>query len=279
MPIDLRAELEPSVTRRLDHHLTAAREWMPHDPVPWSLSWDFDSSPWHPGQSRLTGPARTVLTLLLAAEEDLPRRHAALAAVCGDRGAWARWLHRWTAERQRHGLALRDYLLTTRAADPVELERARLAALGAVREEPVRDLARTLAHLTVQETSAAVLYRSVPGVPDCGARLLDLVAGDKELHAAFHRSLLDDALLIDPSRTVAAICAELLTFGPPASGVHDLRRHLDLVLHPLLAHWRLTELTGLDADAVRGLDALGALLDGVRLPAPAAPPLTVGGLL
>ncbi|WP_338681428.1 acyl-ACP desaturase [Streptomyces acidiscabies] len=258
MPIDLRAELEPRVARRLDDHLTAARDWMPHDLVPWSLAWDFDSSPWHPGQSRLPEPARTALTSLLAEEEDLPRRHAALAAVYGRRGAWAQWLHRWTAEQQRHGTALRDYLLTTRAADPAELERARLRTLCAVRGEPVRDLARTLARLTVQEEAAAVRYRAVTGVPDCCGALLARIAGDKELHARFHRCLLDDALLIDPSRTVAAICAELL--APELSDGYGLGVHLDRVVRPLLGHWRLSELPGLSADALRHLDAVDALL-------------------
>ncbi|PWG12779.1 acyl-ACP desaturase [Streptomyces sp. V2] len=270
MPIDLRAELEPRVARRLDDHLTAARDWMPHDLVPWSLAWDFDTSPWHPGQSRLPGPARAALTDLLATEEDLPRRHAALAAVYGPRGAWARWLHRWTAEQQRHATALRDYLLATRAADPAELERARLRTLCAVRGEPVRDLARTLARAAVQEEAAAVRYRTVTGVPDCCGALLARIAEDKELHARFHRSLLDDALVIAPSRTVAAICAELL--APELSDGYGLAVHLDRVVRPLLDHWRLPETPGLDADALRHLDAVDALLT-----TPAGSPLAVGG--
>ena len=269
MPIDLRTELEPSVARLLDRHLADVRDWMPHDLVPWSLGWDFDSSPWHPGQSRLPAAARTALGLLLAAEDDLPRRHAVLATAYGDRGAWARWLHRWTAEEQRHGLALRDYLLTSRAADPAGLEAARLRTLCTVRERPARDLAGTLAHLVVEQTAAAVRYRAVPEVPDCCGLLLERIAGDKEAHARFHRALLDDALLIDPSRTVSAICAELLTAGA--------RPHPDLVVRPLAEHWGLTGATGptgLDADAVRHLDALDAFLNSTR---PAA--LTAGGSL
>ncbi|WP_416970744.1 acyl-ACP desaturase [Streptomyces sp. 4F14] len=274
MPIDLRAELEPRVARRLDQHLTDVRDWMPHDLVPWSLAWDFDSSPWHPGQSRLPEPARTALTELLATEEDLPRRHAALAAVYGHRGAWARWLHRWTAEEQRHATALRDYLLTSRAADPAELERARLRTLCEVRGEPAPDLARALARLAVREQAAAVRYRAVTDVPDCCAALLARIADDKELHARFHRSLLDDALLIAPSRTATAICAELL--APELSDGYGLGVHLDQVVRPLLGHWNLPALPGLDADALRYLDAVDALLT-TRLPAPAEPPLTVGG--
>ncbi|MHC5908871.1 hypothetical protein ACVNF4_34120, partial [Streptomyces sp. S6] len=104
---------------------------------------------------------------------------------------------------------------------------------------------------------AAARDRAVPEVPDCCGLLLERIAGDKEVHARFHRSLLDDALLIDPSRTVSAICAELL--------MADAR--------PLAEHWRLTGLaglTGLDTDAVRHLDALDAFLDATRPTALAA---------
>ena len=95
----------------------------------------------------------------------------------------------------------------------------------AVRGEPVRDLARTLARAAVQEEAAAVRYRTVTGVPDCCGALLARIAEDKELHARFHRSLLDDALVIAPSRTVAAICAELL--APELSDGYGLAVHLD----------------------------------------------------
>ena len=41
-------------------------------------------------------------------------------------GAWGYWVNRWTAEENRHGIALRDYLVVTRAVDPVELEQLRI---------------------------------------------------------------------------------------------------------------------------------------------------------
>ena len=64
-------------------------------------------------------------------------------------GAWGQWINRWTAEENRHGIALRDYLVVTRAVDPVELEELRMEEMTAaspgpepagrlVRREPVR---------------------------------------------------------------------------------------------------------------------------------------------
>ena len=49
----------------------------------------------------------------------------------GRDGAWGTWVHRWTAEEGRHGIAIRDYLTVTRAVDPVALERARMTHMSA----------------------------------------------------------------------------------------------------------------------------------------------------
>ncbi|WP_030559871.1 hypothetical protein [Streptomyces aureocirculatus] len=35
-------QLEPSVERLLERHLATARDWLPHQFVPWSAARDFD---------------------------------------------------------------------------------------------------------------------------------------------------------------------------------------------------------------------------------------------
>ena len=63
--------------------------------------------------------ARTALIVNLLTEDNLPSYHHEIATLFGRDGAWGTWVHRWTAEEGRHGIAIRDYLLTTRAVDPV----------------------------------------------------------------------------------------------------------------------------------------------------------------
>jgi acyl-[acyl-carrier-protein] desaturase len=45
---DLLRELEPVAEQLLDRHLSMAKEWLPHEYVPWSLGRDFDTEPWTP---------------------------------------------------------------------------------------------------------------------------------------------------------------------------------------------------------------------------------------
>jgi acyl-[acyl-carrier protein] desaturase len=45
---DLLRELEPMAERLLDRHLAMAKDWPPHQYIPWSLGRDFDTEPWTP---------------------------------------------------------------------------------------------------------------------------------------------------------------------------------------------------------------------------------------
>ena len=66
------------------------------------------------------------MVLNLLTEDNLPSYHREIATTFGIDGAWGQWVNRWTAEENRHGIALRDYLVVTRAIDPVELEQLRV---------------------------------------------------------------------------------------------------------------------------------------------------------
>ena len=53
---DLLRELEPVVEGELNRHLKVAKEWFPHDYVPWSDGRNFDGlmdgDPWSRGRRR-----------------------------------------------------------------------------------------------------------------------------------------------------------------------------------------------------------------------------------
>ena len=118
---DLLSELEQVVETNLNRHLATAKEWFPHEYVPWSQGTDYDGplggQAWAPEQSRLPEVARTSLIVNLLTEDNLPSYHHEIATMFGRDGAWGSWVHRWTAEEGRHGIAIRDYLLATRAVD------------------------------------------------------------------------------------------------------------------------------------------------------------------
>jgi acyl-[acyl-carrier-protein] desaturase len=278
--------LEPVVARLLDRHLEAAREWFPHEYVPWNQGRSFTEDPWSESDSRLDATARTALELNLLTEDNLPYYHLALWNVFGGHGAWGEWARRWTAEEGRHSIAIRDYLITTRAVDPAALERERMEHVTrGYYPRGIDGPFDALVYVTLQELATRIAHRNtgaVTGDP-VAERLLVRVALDENLHYAFYRDVAAAAIELDPSAMVAAMHRQVLGFSMPgfelrsfreraitiaAAGIYDLRIHRDQVLRPvLLRHWKLPELRGLDDAADRARDELLAFVEGLAQPA------------
>ena len=132
-PAALLSELEPTAARLVERHLTTSKEWFPHELVPWGRAREFDPERgWQPedsdvGEVPLSEAARSALYVNLLTEDNLPYYFNAIDRVFGTDDAYGYWTRRWTAEEGRHAIAIRDYLTVSRAIDPWELERARMA--------------------------------------------------------------------------------------------------------------------------------------------------------
>src|SRR5882672_9182896 len=172
---DLLRDLEGVVESNLNRHLGMAKEWFPHEYVPWSQGTDYDGvlggEAWAPEQSKLSEVARTALIVNLLTEDNLPSYHHEIALLFGRDGAWGTWVHRWTAEEGRHGIAIRDYLLATRSVDPVALERARMTHMGTgfANDHPDSAL-HSIAYVSFQELATRVSHRNtgrISGDPIC----------------------------------------------------------------------------------------------------------------
>jgi acyl-[acyl-carrier-protein] desaturase len=282
---ELLLELEPVVEANLNRHLTQAIEWFPHEYVPWSQGRDFDGvlggEAWDPSQSGLSDVARTSLIVNLLTEDNLPSYHHEIALLFGRDGAWGTWVHRWTAEEGRHGIVIRDYLLATRAVDPVALERARMVHMAAgYTSDNSGELLHSLAYVSFQELATRISHRNTgrfSGDPIC-EQLLARVAQDENLHMVFYRNLLAGALELAPNETMRAITDVVANFQMPGygienfgrkaaqmalAGIYDLRIHHNEVLAPVLRNLRVFDLTGLSADGERAREELATFMAGL----------------
>ena len=251
-------DLEPVAASNLDRHLATAREWLPHEWVPWSRGCDFTGDagrPWSPDQSRLGAAARAAFELNLLTEDNLPSYHHELLLRLGADGPWGAWVRRWTAEEARHAASLRDYVLLSRAVDPVALERDRMATLQAGWAAHGKGLLRSLVYATLQELATRIAHRNTglaSGDP-VAERLLARIAADENLHMVFYRDLVGAAFALAPEQALAAIAAEVTDFAMPGTtvpgflhrsvliaqaGIYDARLHRDEVIVPLLRQWQ-----------------------------------------
>ena len=270
--LTLLAELRPEVERLLHRHLDSCREWFPHQLVPWSRGRDFAADEaWDPEEYPLPDPVRSALFVNLLTEDNLPYYFATIERVFTDQSvpggdAWGEWARRWTAEEMRHSTVIRDWLMVTRALDPVELERARMHQVGNGIVPQPASVIDGLVYVTFQELATQVSHRNTGRLlgDKAGAQVMARVAGDETLHHAFYRDLTTAALAFDPSGTVCAVERQVRDFAMPGTGIIDFDRHAaaiasvgiydfgshhDHVLLPTLEHWQLEALEGLNPEA------------------------------
>ena len=282
---ELLAELEPRVESMLERHIKMARPWYPHDYVPYSEGTSFNpdyfdgAEPWTPDHSRLEGVAQTAFEVNLLTEDNLPSYHREIFDMfSGGDGAWINWIHRWTAEEGRHSIVLRDYLTVTRAIDPVALEDGRMETMEEGYDRGGKDALRGMAYVSFQELATRISHRNTGrySADPVADRIMARISADENLHMIFYRDSLHAAMHLDPSRVLEAIAAEIVGFEMPGTGIpgfqrkaaqiamagiYDLRVHHDEVVWPLLRHWDIFNVSGLDAQAEKTLQELTVFLD------------------
>jgi acyl-[acyl-carrier-protein] desaturase len=276
-------ELEPVVAANVDRHLGVAKDWQPHDYVPWSKGRDFaflGGDDWTPDDSALDPIAQTALVVNLLTEDNLPSYHREIATRFGQDGAWGQWVGRWTAEEGRHAIAIRDYLVVTRGVDPVALERERMAHMTAGYDSGDKTMLQAIAYVSFQELATRVSHRNTgraAGEP-LAEQLLARVSVDENLHMVFYRNLMAAAFEIAPDETMQAVRDEVVGFEMPGAtmadfrrrsviiakaGIYDLRLHHDEVVAPILKFWRVFDRTDLGAEGEQAREELATFMAGL----------------
>ena len=295
--LDILTALEPVAAQNLDRHLAIAQDWNPHDYVPWEQGRNFATMggiDWEPEQSGLTEVAKAAMVTNLLTEDNLPSYHREIAENFSQDGAWGTWVGRWTAEENRHGIVMRDYLVVTRGVDPVALEEARmihmtngydpmLAAAGRTDELEQADidevgLLHSVAYVTFQELATRVSHRNTGKA--CGDaiadRMLQRIAADENLHMIFYRNICGAGMDLSPDQTLRAVTDIVTNFQMPGAGmpnfrrhgvlmakhgIYDLRQHLDEVVMPVLKKWDVFGRSDFGPEGEKTRDELAAFLE------------------
>ena len=270
---ELLAALAPTAERLLERHLGTAKEWFPHEFVPWSRGHDFVvGEEFDENAAALPAGVRSALLLNLLTEDNLPHYYQTIVSHFGTEGVWGEWNRRWTAEEGRHAIVIRDYLTCARLIDLRQLERARMTqvSLGLVPNPPT--IAEGIVYVALQELATRISHRNTGKLLDdpVGDQIMTRVAADENLHHLFYRDLVTAGLEADPSTIVLAVDQQVRFFEMPGAGVanfkeharliaeagvYDFASHHDNILVPVVVkHWRLDQLTGLTPEAEEARD-------------------------
>ena len=268
-------ELEPVAAKLLERHMGVAKEWFPHELVPYSRGKDFEPGrQWVPEDSdfgtagtEIDEAVRSALYLNLLTEDNLPYYFRDIDRLFGSDTAFGEWARNWTAEEDRHSIVMRDYFTVTRALDPIALERGRMMQVRGGQVPTPNDAFEALAYVSMQELATRISHRNTGKLmkDEMGTAIMSRVGNDENLHYLFYRDLTSAALELDPSSTVLGIERAVRTFSMPGlgipnfdalsrevakAGIYDLLIHHDQILEPvIMRHWKLMELTGLSDEA------------------------------
>ncbi|MGI6797221.1 acyl-ACP desaturase [Gordonia sihwensis] len=294
--LELLKELEPTAEANVNRHLKTARDWNPHDYVPWDEGKNYAAlggRDYEPEDSQLDEVAKAAMITNLLTEDNLPSYHRVIAENFSMDSAWGHWVGRWTAEEARHGIVMRDYLVVTRGVDPVALEEARMIHMtngydpmlaAADRADEMKangeeiGLLHSVAYVTFQELATRVSHRNTGKACNdpIADRMLQRIAADENLHMIFYRNICGAGMDLAPDQTLRAVTDIVTNFQMPGAGmpnfrrhgvlmakhgIYDLRQHLEEVVQPVLRKWNVFERNDFSPAGEKTRDELAAFLD------------------
>jgi acyl-[acyl-carrier-protein] desaturase len=287
--LEILTELESVAETGLNRHLSMAKDWHPHDYVPWDEGRNFallGGEDFAAEQSRLSEVAKAALITNLLTEDNLPSYHRTIADNFSLDGAWGSWVGRWTAEEARHSTVIRDYLVVTRGVDPVALENDRMTHMTTGFAPPVDQLTAqgqagflySVAYVSFQELATRISHRNTATVCDdpVAEAMLQRVALDENLHMIFYRTMCGAALDLVPDQAIEAIDLIVENFRMPGTGmpnfrrngvlmakhgIYDLRQHYEEVLQPVIRQWNILHRNDFGPRGEQARDRLAAHLD------------------
>ncbi len=220
MNVTIMAELEPVIAELVEHHLKSRRLWMPSDLLPRSHN-EEKMRELRVRTNNIPNEIRAVLALNTLTEDGLPSFHRLLAIHLGDDSYWKMWIDLWTAEEDRHGAALDQYICATSLLYGPEFERLRYNYLlqGFRPDWSFDPLFMIIAYTVIQEVATQISHRNVAkAVKETEPTLCEIlgrIAGEEGKHAYVYRSVFEKMLTFDLDRGLQALWQVIRSFTMP----------------------------------------------------------------
>lgn len=277
--VEVLASIEARVTALIEEHKQRRTLWFPNELLPADADNTAEQEAMYDeirGRARgIPDPVRVAVALNLLTEEGLPHFHRLIATHMGPGSPWVDWNYLWTAEEDRHGCLLRDYVRDARLFDMGELERLQYQYIEAGFDpEWDADPYRLLAYTSLQEKATQVSHantgRLAGEYEPVLRRSLAHLAADEGRHYRFYRSAFAAVLEADPDKALVSLHKVAMDFAMPGNSVpgfdamSDVIRKADIfgprqyqkIVDDLLEFWEVGAMTGLKAAGAQAQEAL-----------------------
>ena len=234
--MEVLADLEPDVNALMEAHESKRILWFPSEVLAPPPDTDPDA---HVKELRerargISMPGRVALALNLLTEEGLPHFHRLLAVYLGSDSFWSRWTNLWTAEEDRHGAILHDYMHDSRILDNPVLERMQFEYLKAGFEPSWdKDPYRVFVYTSLQERATQVSHANTGKLaseyePLIGT-VLSNVAKEEARHYVFYREIFQRVLQRDPNRAMISAAEIMPSIDMPGINMPHFREMADVI--------------------------------------------------
>ncbi|MDR3419010.1 MAG: acyl-ACP desaturase [Nevskia sp.] len=267
-------DMEAFVEQQTAEHLQRRKLWFPNELN--GVEDDAELARTRDAARGLPDAARVALALNLLTEEGLPHFHRLIATHLGNESPWSIWNNLWTAEEDRHGCVMRDYVRDARIFDMGALERMQYRYIeSGFNPDWEQDPYRLLAYTSLQERATQMAHantgRTCAQYEPKIQRILAHISGDESRHYAFYRATFAEVLRRDADLALNSLLRVMPALAMPGHTIPDYEhmsevvrradiygaRHYQKIVEELLEFWNIGGLTGLGAE---GAAAQGKLM-------------------
>ena len=230
--------ISPTVDKMTETHVGKRKLWFSSDFLPANekLSEEDDRILAEARKNAKTIPdsVRASLVMNIITEEGLPHFHRFIAFHLGDEPTWRRWNFLWTAEEDRHGNVLRDYIRDTRLFDFRKVEQLQYDFIEAG-FDPFNSRApyQTLVYTSLQERATQVAHRNtgklVADREPLLHKILARIASEEAQHFNFYRKAFREVLACDPNLALEAILKVMPSLNMPGIRMPGFRPMAELI--------------------------------------------------
>ena len=278
--VEVLADLDGIVADLMVNHEAKRPLWFPSE----LLAPEPDTDPLeHIRQLRekargISLPARVALALNLLTEEGLPHFHRLISQYLGADTFWAKWNNLWTAEEDRHGAILHDYMHDSAILDNPVLERMQFEYLKAGFEPDWdKDPYRVFVYTTLQERATQYSHAATGKLageyePTIG-KVLANVASEEARHYQFYRTIFKEVLARGPNRALVSAAKIMPGIDMPGINMPNFREMADVVrragiygprdylaiVKDAIRFWAIDKLEGLDEMGQKARDTIMAI--------------------
>jgi acyl-[acyl-carrier-protein] desaturase len=208
---------------------------------------------------------RVALAINLLTEEGLPHFHTLITKYLGDNSFWAKWTNMWTAEEDRHGNVIRDYVRDSQIFNFREIELMQYHYVeSGFNPDWDMDPYKIFVYTTLQERATQISHKNTGKAAGEEEPLLNgilnSIAADEAKHFIFYRNVFKEILKLDPDGALISAAAIMPAIDMPGISMPNFRELADVVrrsgiytpwdykeiVEEIIKFWEIESFTGLN---------------------------------